>query len=217
MDDGIRAGRLGSKQERLRRYIRGLLVVSCCGAFPATAKCADLYIAPPDEGEMAAMFHSPDEWQQTRRHISGIIRADHSLARIGDQELTFWFQRMKDWQIKLELEVGAIKPWSLKGDKTYEAEDGMWQRLERLGAHISSIAMDGPLAMTLNNLHWPEQYAVDETVKFITLVREHYPTVQIGDIEPFPGLPRSMRVGSTHCRVLWHAKECEVWISIGST
>ncbi len=134
------------------------------------------------------MFHSPGEWQQARKFITGIIRADHTLNQVPDEELALWFQRMKEWHLSLELEVGAIKEWSVKGDETYRKESAGWQRVERLGGHISSLVMDGPMAMTLNTLHWPEQYAVDETVKFIALVREHYPGVRIGDTEPFPGL-----------------------------
>jgi hypothetical protein len=170
------------------RALLSLLGSVICVGVPGVAECAELYIAPPDDGEMSAMFHSPKDWEQTRKYVSGITRADHSLAQVSDAELTLWFQRMQEWHLNLELEVGAIKPWSIKGDEIFAAQVGQWRRLEHLGGHISSIVMDGPLAMTLSNLHGPEQYAVDEVVKFIALVREHYPGVRIGDIEPFPGL-----------------------------
>ena len=48
--------------------------------------------------------------------------------------------------------------------------------------------MDGPLAETVNGFHFDTKYAIDETAKFIALVRKNYPNVKIGDIEPFPGL-----------------------------
>jgi hypothetical protein len=34
-----------------------------------------------------------------------------------------------------------------------------------------------------------DAYAVEETAQFIALVRQHYPEVQLGDIEPYPFLP----------------------------
>ena len=32
----------------------------------------------------------------------------------------------------------------------------------------------------------PDDYAVEETARYVALVREHYPKVLIGDIEPYP-------------------------------
>lgn len=177
-----------------RRIFEAMFGAVFCATVGPAAHCAELYIGPPGRAEVAEMFHSPDGWQELRKYVTGVILADHSLNQIDDAELTLWFRRMNEWHINLELEVGAIKPWSVKGDETYQKDVGSWQRAEHLGGHISSIAMDGPLAETLKR-GLPEQYAVDETVKFIALVREHYPGVRIGDIEPFPSLPVQTHLG----------------------
>lgn len=153
--------------------------------------CAELYIDPPDNQEMSAMFHSPQEWAEARQYVSGIIRADHTLKSVGDAELRYWFHQMNAWHLALQFEVGAIKEWATRGDEAFKIDASYWKRAQHLGASIGSIAMDGPLAFTLNKLHLPMESAVDETVKFVALVRRSFPGVQVGDIEPFPSLPVS--------------------------
>lgn len=158
-------------------------------AAAARGVCAELYIDPPSNQEMSAMMHSPEQWAEARQYVTGIIRADHTLTSVGDAELRYWFHQMQAWNLSLQLEVGAIKEWATRGDEAFKIDTSYWERAQRLGASIGSIAMDGPLALTLNTLHLPMEYAVEETVKFIALVRKNYPGAQVGDIEPFPGLP----------------------------
>jgi hypothetical protein len=172
----------------LGRILIALMVLMPMAATPQIAVCKDLYIAPPDNAQMSAIFHAPDQWAQSRRYVTGIIRSDHSLEQVDEAELRYWFQQLRVWNMKLELEAGAIKPWSAKGDETYRREVPHWQRAERLGGVLASIAMDGPLAVTLNHFHLDMNYSIDETAKFIALVRKNYPNVKIGDIEPYPGL-----------------------------
>ena len=95
---------------------------------------------------------------------------------------------MRTWHISLELEVGAIKEWGPTADATFRAEQPIWDRAVRLGADLGSIAMDEPLAAS-RYLHKPDAYAVEQTARFVGLVRQHYPTMRIGDVEPYPGLP----------------------------
>ena len=96
---------------------------------------------------------------------------------------------MEQWGIKFALEVGAIKPWATTGEKIFNIERPMWDRVERLGGHIYAIAMDEPLCCTRKEINKPDAYAVQETANYIALVRKHYPQVLIGDIEPYPFLP----------------------------
>ena len=100
-----------------RLYLALMALLPIAGSKTAAAR--DLYIAPPDNAEMSAIFHSPDQWAQSRKYVTGIIRSDHSLEQVDETELRFWFQQLRTWHLKLELEVGAIKPWSARGEETY--------------------------------------------------------------------------------------------------
>lgn len=146
-----------------------------------------LVIAPPGDG-LRELFQHPDEWSQARALTGAILYADHNLTHLSDAELQTWFAMMRTWHISLELEVGAIKEWGPTADATFRAEQPIWDRALRLGANLGSIAMDEPLAAS-RFLHKPDAYAVEQTARFIGLVRQHYPTMRIGDVEPYPGLP----------------------------
>jgi hypothetical protein len=95
---------------------------------------------------------------------------------------------MRGWDLRLELEVGAIKPWGITADDTLRQELPMWDRVRRFGGHLDSIAMGEPLSATREALHRPDAYAVEQTARFIQMVRQAYPSVLIGDIGPYPSI-----------------------------
>ena len=133
------------------------------------------------------LYLHPDEWQKTRPMIDSVIVADHSInARYTDAQLKTMFDDLNNWNIKFTLEVGAVKPWGPTGAKCFVANSPKWDRFQRLGAHISAIAMDEPLVCARYNLKLSDDYAVQETAAFIALVRQHYPQILVGDIETYP-------------------------------
>jgi hypothetical protein len=116
--------------------------------------------------------------------------ADHVLNRqFKDDELRAWLPMLRAWNIKLALEVGAVKEWGPTGEKTFNAERPMWDRFQRLGGTVDAIALDEPLLCVRHSLKKPDDYAVQETANFIALVRKNYPQIQIGDIETYPSIP----------------------------
>lgn len=152
-----------------------------------------VWMGPPsyDNGKcFRELFEKPDEWKETRAAIDVLLYADHCLRKqFTDDELHAWFGQMRTWELKLALEVGAIKPWGTTGDKVFQIQRKHWDAFERLGAKISAIAMDEPLCCTRLHIKKPDDYAVAETAAFIALVRKHYPDILIGDIETYPSIP----------------------------
>jgi hypothetical protein len=146
-----------------------------------------LVISPPGDG-LRELFKHPDSWPQARALTGALLYADHNLAHFSDAELQEWFRMMREWNIRLELEVGAIKEWGPTADDTFRAERPIWDRALRLGADIASIAMDEPLVASRMSLHRTDAYAVEQTARFVGLVRQHYPAIRIGDIEPYPSI-----------------------------
>jgi hypothetical protein len=147
-------------------------------------------MGPPSKENGRALrelFQHPEQWSRTRSGVDVLIYADHWMQKqFTDDELRAWFPQMRAWGLKLQLEVGAIKPWGTTGEKTFAIERPQWDRLVRLGATIHSIALDEPLQCTRHELHKPDEYALEETAAFIALVRKHYPQVLIGDVETYP-------------------------------
>ena len=147
-----------------------------------------MFPSPFEDGKsLQELFGRPDAWRQTRQRISGIAYADHWLnSQFNDAQLRAWLPQLSRWGLKLGLEVGAVKPQSPTGQKAFESDHPKWDRFIADGAHIDHIAMDEPLVTTVRNLHLPMQYGVEQTAQFIALVRRAYPTMAVGDIEPYP-------------------------------
>ena len=191
----------GSGLKPLVALVAGLLLEAAAGrslAEPPAQVQRDsarpaVWMIPPsyDNGRcFRELFEQPDAWKETRSAIDVLGYADHNLSRhFTDDHLRAWLPELQRWKIKFALEVGAIKPWGPTGEKTFNIERPMWDRVERLGGSIYAIAMDEPLCCVRKEIHQPDDYAVEETAKFIALVRKHYPHVLIGDIEPYPYIP----------------------------
>ena len=161
---------------------------------PAAAKPRPTVVMCPPSFEngrcFRELFEQPDAWRRTRGLVDSIGYADHCLNRqFTDEQLAAWLPMLTRWGLKLELEVGAVKPWGPTAEKTFTPERAMWDRFIRLGGVIHAISMDEPLCATRNELHQPDDYAVTETAKFIALVRKNYPQILVGDIEPYPFIP----------------------------
>jgi len=153
---------------------------------------AAVWMMPPSYGNgkcFRDLFKEPAAWRETRSVVDVLGYTDLNVNKqFTDDELRSWFPQLRQWGIKFALEVGALKPWGTTGEKTFNIERPMWDRVERLGGSIHAIAMDEPLCCARQELHKPDDYAVEETARYIALVRKHYPQVLIGDIEPYPYL-----------------------------
>jgi len=148
-------------------------------------------MGPPPFGQddgriLRELFDHPDDWKETRTLIDEISYADQCFKPFRDAELTTWFAMMKQWHIRLGLDVGAIKEWGQTSEKSLPIGEKYWDRIQRLGGQIYAMYMDEPLHCAHFVLHQPDEYAVEETAKFIAGVRKDYPQVLIGDIETYP-------------------------------
>jgi hypothetical protein len=152
-----------------------------------------VWMGPPsyDNGKcFRELFKYPDAWKETRSAIDVLMYADHQLHRqFTDDELRAWFSEMRQWRLKFALEVGAVKPWGVTGEKTFEVQRPKWDRFRDLGGEIYAIAMDEPLLCCRMHIHKSDDYALEETADFIARVRQQYPEMLIGDIETYPSIP----------------------------
>lgn len=169
---------------------------SSLGAEPATrpaigsAKRPTVWMHPPafqDGLCFRELFEHPDQWEKTRGMIDVLEYADHRMDKqFSDAELMSWFAMMKQWNLKLALETGAVKPWGTTGAKTFGIEKKKWDRYRQLGGELYALAMDEPLCACRKEIHQSDEYGVEETAKFIALVREYDPKILVGEIEAYP-------------------------------
>ncbi|MFI5381465.1 MAG: hypothetical protein ACHRHE_19375 [Tepidisphaerales bacterium] len=172
-------------------FITFVVVASQSLAQPATRPAVAMYPPTQDNGRcFRELFEQPEQWKDTRSLISAVGYADHLLNKqFTDEQLGKWLPMLQQWGLQLELEVGAVKPWGTTGEKTFNIQRKQWDRFQRLGGRIHAIAMDEPLCCARKEIKQTDDYAVAETAAFIALVRQHYPDIRIGDIEPYPFIP----------------------------
>ena len=183
-----------SSKARLGRVALSLAVLGFPAVQAGAAPTAPtVWISPPASHDGLAfreLFTQPNQWKETRPQVDVLFYTDLNLNKqFSDNELRAWLPTLTRWHIRLALEVGAVKEWGTTGAKTFAAERPLWDRIRRLGGDISAIALDEPLTCVRQSLKKPDDYAVQETADYISLVRRYDPRIQIGDIEPYPSIP----------------------------
>lgn len=177
----------------IRWNIRAALLVAAWVSIASAEPLPRIAMMPPAAPggqSYRDLFTKPDQWSETRSKINVLGYADHMLNKqFTDDELRAWLPMIGKWNLKLELEIGSIKPWGTNAVSSFAHGRKMWDRFQSLGGKIDILSMDEPLCCTRKDLKQPDAYAVEETAKFIALVRTNYPDIQIGDIEPYPFIP----------------------------
>lgn len=147
-----------------------------------------LLIGPPNDPQLDDLLMAPAEWPLTAAAVDALMHPDHNLAAVPDEILRRRFDAMRAQGFGFELEVGAVKPWSKEGRRTFEIEAPWWRRMIDLGAPLISIGIDEPWGAG-RALEIADAEVVEHTADFIALVHHHFPTLLVGDIEPYPALP----------------------------
>ena len=154
-------------------------------------------IGPPGNKELTAhrqMIEHPDGWTKLRPHVGALLCTADGLNKQypDDAELKTAMESLKKIGIPLELEVGALKEWAKTGEKTYLAQTKAWDRIIQSGGDVRWFTMDEPF---VNSREYQKvsrennrdmEFAAEETVIFMELVRKNYPNILIGDVEGFP-------------------------------
>ena len=70
-----------------------------------------VWMAPPgiENGKsFRDLFEHPDDWKETRSLVDVLMYTDLNFKRqFNDDELRRWFGQLKDWKIRVGMEVGA--------------------------------------------------------------------------------------------------------------
>jgi len=136
------------------------------------------------------LFERADEWELARSRIHSIGYYDHRIHQFSDEELTEWFDMVQFWGKKLFIETGALNEWCTTGQACFEAIRPLYDRFIGLGAKIDAFCMDEPFFKTRHFGLGNDQYAVEQVADWIRLIRENYPDIAVGSIEPYPSLGR---------------------------
>ena len=138
--------------------------------------------------EFEALLDNPDQWSELRLSVGAILYPDWGFRSMSDTELNQWMSKMRALNLTLELEVGVIKPWSSSGEKSFQKDSVVWDRIIKAGGVISAVAMDDPLSAAVSQVKPPMsvENGVREIAAFVALVHQHYPNIKVGLINPYP-------------------------------
>ncbi len=158
---------------------------------PSRPRPAELVVNAPTPEALREMLSDPAGWAEARRHVAALLLADGAIRDLPDATLATLMARLREWGLRLELEVGAIKEWSTEGEHTLALEAPQWARVAALPPGLSAVAMDEPLGATRLVLHRDDAYAAEQTARFVAGARRRFPGLRVGDVEPFPGIARA--------------------------
>lgn len=167
---------------------------------------------PISSGDFKNLFTEPDRWKDARSSLSvfkfydqylnpqweyqWVVTLNHpedANKFMNNTELTDAITKLKLWGMEMDFETGAIKNWGCTGDITYADAKIPLDRVASLGGNVKYISMDEPF---LGGTALPQDaypgcgYSIDktldETIRFINLIKSQYAGITIGDIEPWP-------------------------------
>ena len=153
----------------------------------------------PDVGgtDMLRLFSQPEEWPNARASVqvfkfyTGQLypppyscggcgqNTEPNLASAGA------FSKLNQWGLDIGIEAAAVVQWGCTADVTSSAAKQAIQAVQSNGGVVSYLAMDEPFIHG-QSCNYTMQQSATQTAQFVKLMHASNPTLQIGDIEPYP-------------------------------
>jgi hypothetical protein len=161
------------------------------------------------------LFRQPDAWSDARARIDTFQFYAQNIMASREVDMTAhpnWelvgpntfqalldvqaFRKLADWNIKVALEIGAVKPGDCDAMKNADLTICLIKRIQEAGGTVDYVAMDEPLpsskSATWENMmpglgcNLTVQDAATATVNYCKKVTAACPGVSIGLIEAYP-------------------------------
>jgi hypothetical protein len=152
------------------------------------------------ESDYFELFKPDAAWSKSAQHVRVFMINAGLLLRQSDDEVKAVFADLKRRHIALAIEMGLLSGKGLDG-KVQECGVGVEgfgapdtakvvaNSIEKNGGVVDYIAMDEPLwyghhFKGKNGCQWPMEKVAQDMASRIADLREQFPNVQIGDVEP---------------------------------
>ncbi len=148
------------------------------------------------------LFSKPDQWTNARNKIQVFgfnefqLIADSSndcaKTKCGDNFYENFmnvkaFSQLSAWGIKISIGGGAIKPWDCTAsDRARLYIRKAIDRVEKGGGKVSYVDLDEPLFSAGEKCALSMDAAAAKTADFMRDIQTAYPSVGIGEDEPYP-------------------------------
>ena len=152
------------------------------------------------ESDYFELFKPDAAWSKSAPHVKVFLINGGLLLRQSDDEVKAVFADLKRRHIALAIEMGLLSGKGPDGKlqecgvgvEGFGAPDNarvIADRIQRNGGELAFVAMDEPLwyghhFKGKNSCQWPMERVARDMVSRIADLREKFPNVQIGDVEP---------------------------------
>ena len=200
----------------LRRLLLALTVLATAAASAAAARTRDVWLIGVPPWARANVFHDPTPsdyldlfkpdapWERSAGRLTVFGTTGALLNRESDETLQTVFADLKRRHIALAIEGGMLTGVGPSGQ--FECGRGvegfaaagttrrLAQRIKRNGGELAYIAMDEPLwyghhVTSANACQWSPEYLARQIAGELKGVREIFPNVKVGDVEPIAAPP----------------------------
>jgi hypothetical protein len=166
---------------------------------PGAAAPTQIWFAPNLNSDILPLFQRPQDWQTARSHLSVFKLGEPQLGNSPPGWLANTWQRLqtvnavkllKAWNIALAFDAGVIKPEYL-ADPTLAVRDAQTAitNVAAAGGQVKYVSMDEPYyGGSIGYTHLPSTTIADRVSTFRRTITSNNPSVQVGEIEPYPSI-----------------------------
>lgn len=194
-----------------RRLVLGVFLMATIVTGSAVARTQDVWLIGIPPWARANVFHDPSPsdylemfspdapWEKSASQLRVFQTTGALINRESDETLQRVFSDLKRRHIALAIEGGLLTGVGPSGQ--FECGRGvegfsaagstrvLAQRIKRNGGELAYIAMDEPLwyghhVRSANTCQWSPEYIARQILGELKQVREIFPDVKVGDIEP---------------------------------
>jgi hypothetical protein len=166
---------------------------------PGANTPTQIWLAPNLNSDTMSLFQRPQDWQAARSHLTVFKLGEVQLGANSPQWLTNSWQRLqtvnavkllKSWNIALAIDSGVIKTQYL-ADPTVAVRDAQTAitNAAAAGGQVKYVSMDEPYyGGSIAFAHFSPATIADRVSTFMRTVTTSNPSVQVGEIEPYPSI-----------------------------
>jgi len=162
--------------------------------------------ANPDPRQFIQLIRSPSAWEKARKYVRVFEVYTSFVNKVPDEVLRELFAYLADQQIQLALESPILSMiskdqcgWGVEGYGPPQMFRRTAERVKNLGGRLVYVAMDEPLFYGRDFTSKDNRIACHDSIaelarnaaRNVAEIRQIFPDVQVGDIEPAEGLPNA--------------------------
>lgn len=158
-------------------------------------QAAEVWFSPDnDTPDYLDLFRRPDLWSRSRSQISVLKLGPQQAGghnpsgknTLSELQQANAFNLLAQWNIKLAIEVPAIKPWDCSGHNAAKMTLQLIDNVFNAGGDVKYLTMDEPYVSGIIFCKDTMENTAAKTAEYIRNIQRQKPQVQVGETEVYP-------------------------------